>query len=216
MKREVKITKDGSTTFYVPELGEHYNSHFGAIQESSHIFIDSALKQIDKEEINILEFGLGTALNALQTYNYAKENCLRINYCGVEKYPLLEDEYSQLNYPNNAILSEIHNAEWDKEFRIDDNFKIIKLKSDFVDLILNENNYDVVFFDAFAPDVQPHLWTLQIFQKIYKAMKIGGVLTTYTVKGSVRRIMKEAGFQVEKIPGPPGKREISRAWKRRV
>ena len=214
MNREIRITKDGSTTLYVPALGEHYNSHFGAVQESKHIFIESALSQINKETIDVLEFGLGTALNALQTYEYSLENEIRVNYCGIEKYPLIKAEYEKLNYSNSDILHKMHTIEWNKEIEISPFFFIRKLELDFNEVELEDNKYDVVYFDAFAPDVQPHLWTLDLFKKIYKSMKKGGVLTTYTVKGVVRRIMKEAGFEVEKIAGPPGKREISRAWKR--
>ena len=213
MEREIRITKDGSTTLYVPALGEHYNSYFGAVQESEHIFIQSALKQIDKPEINVLEFGLGTALNALQTYKYAIDKDIKIIYHGIEKYPITEDEYLKLNYSNTDVLHEIHKADWNTEIEIDKLFIINKIQSDFTEIELAIDKYDVVYFDAFAPDVQPHLWTLELFKKIYTAMKNGGVLTTYTVKGSVRRTMKEAGFIVEKIAGPPGKREISRAWK---
>ena len=213
MNREIRITKDGSTTLYVPELGEHYNSHFGAVQESEHIFIESALKQIDKPEKNVLEFGLGTALNALQTYKYAIDKEVKINYHGIEKYPITEEEYIQLNYSNTEILHKIHKAEWNTEVEIDKLFIINKIQSDFTEIELATDKYDVVYFDAFAPDVQPHLWTLKVFQMIYKAMKKGGILTTYTVKGTVRRTMIEAGFKVEKIAGPPGKREISRAKK---
>jgi len=216
MKREIRITDDGSSTLYVPELGEHYHSHFGAIQESKHIFIESALKQVNKDEINVLEFGFGTGLNALLSCNYAVENNKMINYLGIEKYPLNQAEYSILNFDDNMInkcLQRLHYVEWEKAETINKSFSLIKIESDFRTICLKQNVYDVVFFDAFAPDVQPHLWSKEIFERIFSAMKSGGILTTYTVKGVVRRTMKEVGFKVEKIPGPPGKREITRAWK---
>ncbi len=216
MKREPRITDDGSSTLYVPKLGEHYHSHFGAIQESRHIFIEAALSQILDKSINVLEFGFGTGLNALLGCNYAVENNKIINYLGIEKYPLNEVEYSTLNFDNNLenkCLQLLHQVEWESGNRINQNFSLTKVESDFRTICLKQNVYDVVFFDAFAPDVQPHLWSKGIFEKLFLAMKKGGVLTTYTVKGIVRRTMKEVGFRVEKIPGPPGKREITRAWK---
>jgi tRNA U34 5-methylaminomethyl-2-thiouridine-forming methyltransferase MnmC len=218
MNREHRITQDGSSTLFVPELGEHYHSHFGAIQESKHIFIDSALSQIDKENINVLEFGFGTGLNALLSCNYAIEKDVSIRYLGIEKYPLSKSEYSYLNYGNKSndkYIQLILQAEWEREEVINKSFSLTKIESDFRTICLKQNDYDVVFFDAFAPDVQPHLWSKEIFKKIYLSMRKGGVLTTYTVKGVVRRILKEVGFRVEKIPGPPGKREITRAWKQR-
>jgi tRNA U34 5-methylaminomethyl-2-thiouridine-forming methyltransferase MnmC len=216
MKREVRITEDGSSTLYVPELGEHYHSHFGAMQESRHIFIESALKQVEKDEINVLEFGFGTGLNALLSCNYSVEYNKVINYAGIEKYTLNRAEYLSLNFDdklNNKCLQLLHQLEWGREELVNKSFCLIKIESDFRTICLKQNVYDVVFFDAFAPDVQPHLWSKEIFEKIFSAMKRGGVLTTYTVKGAVRRTMKEVGFKVEKISGPPGKREITRAWK---
>jgi tRNA U34 5-methylaminomethyl-2-thiouridine-forming methyltransferase MnmC len=216
MKREVRITEDGSSTLFVPELGEHYHSHFGAMQESKHIFIESALELVKMDEINVLEFGFGTGLNALLTCTYAVENNIRVNYHSIEKHPLTDEEVALLNYDREAntdCLKEIHMIEWEKELTVNKNFCLTKIESDFRTICLKQNVYNVVFFDAFAPDVQPHLWSKEIFEKIFSAMKRGGVLTTYTVKGIVRRTMKEVGFKVEKIPGPTGKREITRAWK---
>ena len=216
MNREIRITEDGSSTLFVPELGEHYHSHYGAIQESKHIFINSALKQVNKDEINVLEFGFGTGLNALLTCAYAVENNIRVNYLGIEKYPLTAEEAALLNFDREAntdCLKEIHKIEWERELEVNSQFMLKKVQSDFRIITLNQNTYDVVYFDAFAPDVQPNLWTKAIFEKIYLSMRKGGVLTTYTVKGVVRRLMKEVGFRVEKISGPPGKREITRAWK---
>lgn len=214
LNREIKITEDGSTTIFVPELGEHYHSHFGAIQESKLIFIESALMQIDKNEINVLEFGLGSALNAIMSNDYAITNNKIIHYYGIEKYPLNEEEYSRMNFDNSADFLKIHKAEWESEYKINDNFYITKVKADFAEVSLPLDIFDAVYFDAFAPDVQVHLWTKEIFEKTFNSMKHGSVLTTYTVKGSIRRLLKEVGFTVEKIPGPIGKREITRAWKR--
>lgn len=214
-KREVVITDDGSSSIFIPELNEHYHSHFGAVQEANHIFIDSGLAQIEKDEISILEFGFGTGLNALQTFEYASKKSKKIKYCGIEKHPVSIDEIVQLNYSNNTnteFYHQIHEVEWDREVEINQMFSLSKLRMDFRDFRAMPKAFDLVYYDAFGPDVQPYLWTVEIFKEIYNSMTEGGILLTYTVKGDVRRALKSAGFKVEKIPGPPGKREISRAF----
>ena len=216
MKRELFVTEDGSNSIFVPELNENYHSQFGAKQESQHIFIDSALAQIDKEDIRIMEFGFGTGLNALLTYEYAQKKNIRIRYSTIEKYPLTENEYNKLSYAKDSnydFFLKLHQCSWGIQNEITAKFDFYKEQIDIREFRNNEKQFDVVYFDAFAPDVQPHLWTKDIFEEIYKSISEGGILTTYTVKGSVRRILKDIGFKVEKIPGPPGKREITRAWK---
>ena len=215
MQRNLIITDDGSSSIYVEKLGEHYHSHFGARQESEHIFINSALKQVDKSEINILEYGFGTGLNALLSLEYTMNNGININYTSIEKYPVTSEEYLKLNFGvKENLFLKLHETEWGISNIINDNFSIHKVNLDFREFNSKNMMFDVVFFDAFAPDVQPYLWSEEIFRFIYSAMNIGGVLTTYTVKGSIRRLLKSVGFDVEKIPGPPGKREITRAWKK--
>jgi tRNA U34 5-methylaminomethyl-2-thiouridine-forming methyltransferase MnmC len=214
--RDIIKTKDGSHTIYIPELDETYHSGFGAMQEAEHIFIREALAFYagDKRALNILEIGFGTGLNAYLSLLFSKERELKINYCGVEKYPLELKEIEALNYfDNEQLFLKLHQIPWNAWQELGEHFRLYKLQSDFRRMILETENFDVVYFDAFAPDVQPHLWTEDIFRKIYDSMKRGGVLTTYSVKGSVRRAMKSVGFEVKKIPGPPGKREITRAIK---
>ncbi len=212
--RELVITEDGSASIYVPALKEHYHSHFGAKQESQHIFINSALAQLSKESITILEYGFGTGLNALMTYDYAKANNKTIHYYGLEKYPLEKKEYSALNYDaNSTVFIALHQLEWEFEAKIDTHFYLKKIQIDFRKFPIRPLFFDIVYFDAFAPDIQPHLWTITLFENIYASMKPGGIFITYTVKGIVRRLLKKVGFKVEKIAGPPGKREITRAWK---
>ncbi len=216
MQRSIIITDDGSSSLFVPELGEHYHSHFGAVQESQHIFIDAALAQIKKDEISVLEFGFGTGLNALMTYRYAQQFGKIINYVGLEKYPITEKESSLLNYASREealFFQRMHLSVWNQKSEIMENFSLLKQEIDFRNFKQSNQLFDVVYFDAFAPDIQPHLWSLSIFQEIYNSMSIGGILTTYTVKGDVRRALKAAGFSVEKIAGPIGKREITRAIK---
>jgi tRNA U34 5-methylaminomethyl-2-thiouridine-forming methyltransferase MnmC len=221
MKRELIRTKDNSYTLFVPELNEHYHSTHGALAEAEHIFIGAGLKPLeDLKVISILEIGFGSGLNACLTALYAEDKGLNIFYQGLEKYPVAEEEWRALNYPqiikntsSSAIMEALHAAEWEEDTKINSTFQLLKSKIDFRDFRASENSFDLIYFDAFAPSVQADLWELAIFKEMYKSLKPGGRLVTYCVKGSVRRTMKEAGFSVEKIPGPLGKREIARALK---
>lgn len=216
-KREIVTTDDGSLSIFIPDLNEHYHSHFGAVQESKHIFINSGLAQIAKDEISILEFGFGTGLNALKTFEYASQNSKIIKYYGIEKYPVSIDEIVQLNYSNinnQEFYKQIHKIEWGIEVEVNEKFSLQKVNLDFRYFKSIPDSFDLVYYDAFGPDVQPYLWTAEIFKEIYNSMTEDAILMTYTVKGDVRRALKSVGFKVEKIPGPPGKREITRAWKK--
>jgi tRNA U34 5-methylaminomethyl-2-thiouridine-forming methyltransferase MnmC len=221
MKRELIRTKDNSYTLFVPELNEHYHSTFGALAEAEHIFIGAGLKPIEERAaISILEIGFGSGLNACLTALYAEEKGLNVFYQGLEKYPIATEEWRALNYPkiitkpsSSNVMEDLHTASWEEKTDINASFQLLKSEIDFRDFRATENTFDLIYFDAFAPSAQADLWELAIFQEMYKALKPGGRLVTYCVKGSVRRTMKEAGFTVEKIPGPPGKREIARALK---
>jgi len=220
--RKIIETDDGSHTLFVPELNEHYHSSHGALQEAEHIFINNALafSLKGKKSLNVLEVGFGTGLNALLTLHYAQSKGLSIFYHALEKYPVKAKEYSVLNYASQTLLDEasflnLHHADWGSNVAISNNFTLRKEQVDFREMQLSANYFDVVYFDAFGPDVQPELWTIQVFRLIYNSMKVGGVMTTYSVKGVIRRAMMSVGFDVEKIPGPVGKREISRAIKMR-
>ena len=215
-KREIKISKDGSHTLYVPELNEHYHSVNGAVQESMHVFIDAGLRQLKLDTINILEFGFGTGLNAFLT---AIENTsAEIYYHAMEKYPVDPDTVTQLNYGSLydeqylELFNKLHTSSWEQENKITNNFFLTKQQCDFKNVEL-EQKYNLIYFDAFAPEIQPNLWTKEIFEKAYNALLPDGILTTYCAKGVVRRTMQEVGFKVERLPGPPGKREILRAVK---
>lgn len=214
-ERFIVTTEDGSNTIYIPELNENYNSIHGSIQESSLIYLEYGLNYCSKEEINILEIGFGTGLNVFNTLLNTDK---KIMYHSIELYPLTPEEYRKLNIPNffddnkSKFFIDIHECEWNKINLITDNFSLYKIHEDLLEVNL-EYKYDVVYFDAFAPDIQPSLWTREIFSKIYKSMNIGGVLTTYCVKGDVKRALKECGFKIEKLKGPKGKREILRAIK---
>ena len=222
MQTRLEITSDGSHTLFVRELNEHYHSTFGAVQESMHVFIQSGFDEIDKTivPVNILEMGFGTGLNALLTLINSEKNSRQVHYTGVEKFPLSDGIIEQLNYPQILnpsfvkIFRSLHNSGWNQEIKITADFTLFKINKDLQDLIFNPDTFDLVYYDAFGPKVQPELWTDQIFQKITNAMKPGGILVTYSVKGSVRRALKSTGFEVKKLPGPPGKREITRATKK--
>ncbi|MCC8174441.1 MAG: tRNA (5-methylaminomethyl-2-thiouridine)(34)-methyltransferase MnmD [Odoribacter sp.] len=217
-KREFLITEDGSHTLYVPELKEHYHSTYGAIQESKHVYIDAGLNHLKKSAISILEAGFGTGLNALLSLLYAQEKEIKINYHSIEKYPLTQEEFNLLNYENffskdnSAYLKKLHTVEWEKETEITPSFTLHKYKKDFREVDFNEK-FDLVFYDAFNPDVQPHLWSKEVLSNFYKALKLGGILTTYCVKGEIKKHLRNLGFTIERLPGPPGKRHMLRATK---
>lgn len=220
MNREVVKTNDNSSTLYVPALQQHYHSLHGAIQESQHVFIEAGLHQFkDQREISILEIGLGTGLNALLTLLEAGKLGLKVHYTALEKYPLSLKEMLLLNYgaqlgsrQASRHLTDLHQVLWGKWIDLTPFFSIRKLETDFKDFRAS-SEFDLIYFDAFAPDAQPDLWTESIFESMYHGLKSGGMLVTYCVKGAVRRNMMAAGFEVEKIPGPPGKREMARARK---
>ncbi len=207
------ITEDGSHSFYVPVIDEHYHSHKGAIQESQHIFIGEGLLKHPKQELNILEVGFGTGLNAFLTYIIAPKHQKRIRYVGLEKYPLKFSDVENLNYAKliddtqKEIFEKMHSVEWNKFVEISDFFELKKREVDFTQVELEEQ-FDIIYFDAFSPDKQSEMWSEKAFEKIYRHTKTNGVLVTYSVKGSVKRALKNVGFKTEKRPGPPGKREI--------
>ena len=214
------ITEDGSQTIYLPEMDEHYHSIHGAIQESLHIYIEQGLLQTTKKEITILEIGFGTGLNAYLTYCFAKKENISVHYCSLEKYPLEVQEFSQLNYPSNIfpehslIFKQMHQAEWNKMVQISEEFKLEKFHADLLTFQFNEiPQFDLVYYDAFAPGKQPEMWTDVILQKVAGTVKPGGILVTYCAKGTVRRSLMSAGFIMERIPGPKGKKEIMRGKK---
>ncbi|CAA0206052.1 conserved hypothetical protein [Tenacibaculum maritimum] len=203
----------------MPDWNEQYHSKHGAIQEAYHVFIRNGLEALPIANISILEIGFGTGLNCFITFLEAQKKAISINYTGVEGYPIQKEELEKLNYvtalsagSQSAIFDKMHEVLWNEEQEITKEFSLLK-KQQFFEDIDEENAYDLVYFDAFGATNQPELWTEVIFEKMYKAMKKGGVLVTYSAKGSVRRAMQAVGFVVERLPGPPGKREMLRAVK---
>ncbi|WP_456461599.1 tRNA (5-methylaminomethyl-2-thiouridine)(34)-methyltransferase MnmD [Lutibacter sp.] len=220
MKREIIVTNDGSTTIHLPEWDEQYHSKHGAIQETNHVFIKNGLSLFSTNVISILEIGFGTGLNSFITFLESEKRDLTIDYVGVEAYPVLLKEIEQLNYVSalkannfNAVFAKMHQQEWEIKNKISTKFSLTKRKQ-FFNEITDENRYNLIYFDAFGARVQPELWTEAIFKIMYKALKNGGVLVTYSAKGSVRRAMQSVGFIVERLEGPPGKREMLRATKK--
>lgn len=215
-------TQDGSTTAFSTIFEEHYHSIFGAIQESEHVFIEAGLLPLLRVSsgLRVLEIGLGTGLNALLTSLEAEKMHVPVFYCGLEKYPFPVELVGELNYPEqvpereiaSAVLKAIHESPWKEEHRLSPFFRFKKELLDFNDFSAQEV-YDLVYYDAFAPNAQPELWTADLFLAMFNALKPGGVLVTYCAKGVVKRTLKAVGFLVESLPGPPRKREMTRAVK---
>ncbi len=210
-------TADGSHTFFVPELDEHYHSTNGALTESKHVFIDAGLNQIIREEISILEIGFGTGLNAILSCLEAKSRRTLVYYTSIELYPVDKEWIKLLNFPDEigverSLFDFLHDCEWDKDVRIDPFFTLHKIKGDLTKIRFNRP-FDLIYFDAFAPDKQPEMWSSEIFSHLFNQTNPGGILTTYCAKGSIRRMLQTAGYVTERLPGPPGKREMLRARK---
>lgn len=219
LKREIIQTLDGSTTIHLKEWDECYHSKHGAIQEAQHVFIKNGLSLFPNQSVSILEIGFGTGLNAFITFLESQKMHQSINYVGVEAYPVSTSEVLAMNYVGelnagnqNTIFEQMHDSEWNEESELASHFKLTKRKQ-FFDEIDDFEQFDLIYFDAFGYRVQPELWSTATFKRMYDALKPGGKLVTYAARGVVKRSMIEVGFTVEKLAGPPGKREMFRANK---
>nr|WP_288932139.1 tRNA (5-methylaminomethyl-2-thiouridine)(34)-methyltransferase MnmD [uncultured Allomuricauda sp.] len=219
MKRRIITTGDGSKTIQIEDWDEQYHSKHGAVQEAYHVFIEHGLRLFQNKKINLLEIGFGTGLNAFITLLEAPKQQLSIDYVGIEAFPVSKEEVEALDYcqqldasNNREAFQRMHNSPWEETVTITPHFSLLKQKMDFKE-IEEENLFNLIYFDAFGARVQPELWTEEIFLKMYHALEKGGILVTYAAKGSVRRAMQAVGFTVERLPGPPGKREMLRAIK---
>jgi len=216
-------TRDGSHTLLHEEYGVTFHSRYGAIQESRHVFLEAGLhpRALEKKELFVLEVGFGTGLNAFLTWLDAESHGWRIHYVAVEAHPLTLDLAHQLNYAQQLDRPEwqdrflqLHRAPWNEVLALSPAFQLEKIQARLEELRFPPR-FDVVFFDAFAPGAQPELWEEPIFRMLYEALLPGGVLSTYCAKGAVKRILRAVGFEVEALPGPPGKREMTRALKKK-
>lgn len=229
LKREIKITQDGSKTLYIPDWNESYHSKHGALREAEHVFITNGLEKLnDSNMINVLEYGFGTGLNALLSFIWSRDHSKSINYTSLEKFPVSTTEVEAMDFhqviaqkysnlqadPIYEFFLKMHQAKWEEKVNLTDFFELFKQEIDFKEVRLKEETYDVVFFDVFGMRVQPELWSEEIFEKIYTSLKIDGLFTTYACNGPTKRALKACGFRVEKLAGPPGKREMINAWKK--
>ncbi len=220
MERKIVRTADGSRTLQLPAWKEPYHSLHGALQEAYHVFIRSGLDQFQSRELSLLEMGFGTGLNALITLLEAPGRDLTIRYTALEAFPVVESEWEALGYGQlfgerekaSRFFRQLHQAPWEESRLLTPDFELRKRRMDFLDFE-SEPIFDLIYFDAFGARVQPELWTEAVFRSMYTALHPGGLLVTYAAKGSVRRAMQAVGFQVERLPGPPGKREMLRARK---
>lgn len=236
MQRRIITTADGSKTIQIEDWNEQYHSIHGAIQEANHVYIKMGLlfyletyklsqnnadlsHNLLEAEISILEIGFGTGLNAFLTLIEAEKQNLKMRYVAVEAFPITQNEITALNYveelhviEKTELFAQMHNIAWSEEVALTAQFSLHKQQKLFQD-ITDKNCFNLIYFDAFGARVQPELWTESMFQIMYDALKDTGVLVTYSAKGSVRRAMIAVGFSVEKLPGPPGKREMLRGTK---
>jgi tRNA U34 5-methylaminomethyl-2-thiouridine-forming methyltransferase MnmC len=234
MDNLLRLCEDGSHTLYSEKVGECYHSVHGAYNESLHIFIDagfrSVLKNIetkpadalmnpDLNVIRILEVGFGTGLNALLTAMISENEKISVSYLGLEPFPVEPEIIQQLNYCNllsgnsSLIFKTMHESDWKKRLKIHSCFNFEKRKIEFMEAELAYNSFDLIYFDAFSPEAQPDLWEPEVFVKCFRVLAQDGILVTYCAKGRVKRALKAAGFTIENLPGPAGKREITRAHK---
>ena len=217
---KIITTSDGSHSIQSGQFEVSYHSIHGAIQESQHVFIEAALYHkmaTQKDNIRILEIGFGTGLNALMTQLEADKNQVTIDYHTYEKYPISIEQAAALNYPaqlntDTTSLQQLHTCPWETTIPLSEQFTFTKWQKDFVDIDTTDY-FDIIYFDAFAPNAQAELWEAALLAKMYAALRQNGLLTTYCAKGAVKRCLKSVGFTIESIPGPPGKREMTRAIK---
>lgn len=221
MIRKLIPTADGSQTLFLPEMDEHYHSVNGAITESKYVYVEKGFQYNINPEPKVFEVGFGTGLNALLTAIHAEESKRITTYFSIEKFPLDESLLQQLNYGQlispdaQKLFEKIHQCKWNEMAEISPFFNLEKIKADIlVSSLTNIEKWDVIYFDAFGPDKQPEMWTPEIFQKIFEQSLPGCIFVTYSAKGEVRRQLARVGFEMERLPGPPGKKQMLRGIKR--
>ena len=221
MDLEIVTTSDGSHTLRNTRLNETYHSLHGAVRESMHVFVHHGLDffrtQKDRNAVSVLEVGFGTGLNAFLTLQFAVENNIHVSYTTIEAHPLTKDVWEKLNYgaENRNRFEALHYAPWEEFISIAPQFGLHKVKIDLQVLTLN-SGYDVIYFDAFAPSVQPDMWSINTLGRVTAMLNEDGVFVTYSAKGQLKRDLRALGLDVETLAGPPGKNEMVRAVKRRT
>lgn len=220
MKRYILETEDGSKTLYIPEMDEQYHSVKGALTEALHVYITNGFKAHESQNPCVFEVGFGTGLNAMLTAIECQKLGRTCQYIGIERYPVTTPELEQLGYENlfepeqRTIFKQLHQTPWNETTELSKEFRLLKIKADLLSYNLdNLPHFDVVYFDAFGPDKQSEMWGKAIFQKIFKHCNQEAILVTYSAKGEIRRRLQSIGFQMERLPGPPGKREMLRGKK---
>lgn len=229
--RQIVQSEDGSHTIYLPELNEHFHSVHGALQESLHVFIDQGFVGLAGKfpEMAILEVGLGTGLNCLLTWLFAVELNMRLHYTALEPFPLIPAEAAALNHPAlvagrvartgssggfvKEVFERIHAGPWEMPYCLHPGFDLEKRRARVEEFEVPVSAYQLIYYDAFGPQAQPGVWEQAVFETMYAGLKPGGLLVTYSARGSVKRALKACGFSLEHPPGPKGKREMTRALK---
>ena len=217
MKKQLIITNDGSHSLFLPKINESYHSKHGAIVEAEHVFIRNGFSTVRKSNINILEVGFGTGLNALLSYQKANQKEINVNFHTIELYPINKKTYLQLNFTDligleKKDLSNLHNCPWEKKQKISPYFSLAKNHTS-LEKYNTDLKFDIIYFDAFSPEKQPELWSRIIFKKMYNILNNDGFLVTYCAKGVIKRTMESIGFKIIVLDGPPGKRQMTRANK---
>jgi tRNA U34 5-methylaminomethyl-2-thiouridine-forming methyltransferase MnmC len=226
MERKIQLTEDGSSTIYIPEMGETYHSTHGAIQEANHVFLKHGIETLNRTStssessgISVFEMGFGTGLNALLTSKFANDNQVEVVYKGIEAFPVEQDLVKSLNYVEEIggesmnDFETIHSSDWNVEQQVNPYFKLTKIHEKIEDFVPFPNSIDIVYYDAFGPKAQGEIWEKTILEKMYLMLKPNGLFVTYCAMGQFKRDLKAIGFKVEGRPGPPGKREMTIATK---
>ena len=219
MKKHLVTTADGSSSIYIPEMDEHYHSSNGAIQEALHVFLKNGIKRFEAKDLTIFELGFGTGLNALISMIHSSSS-RKVNYHSIEAYPVESELIKGINYCQiigdkyQESFSLLHSCDWENVHQITSDFSFKKIHSKIEDYQLQENYYDIIFYDAFGPKAQSEMWEIDILEKMYAGLKKGGELVTYCAQGQFKRNLKAIGFEVIALPGPPGKREMTIGVKR--
>lgn len=209
-KIQVKITDDGSTTLYHTALDEHYHSVFGAVQEAKHVYIQAGLEAVGSSPIHLLEIGFGTGLNALLSWQWAEHKQHKIHYTSIEYYPIQQAAVDKLYFGENNLiaLQALHSSVWEQPVEMSACFTLKKVQANLLTCHFTPMSYDLVYYDAFAPDKQPEMWSEAVLKKVALAMRPQAVFVTYSTKGTVKQILRKLGMMVKRLPGPPGKRDM--------